>query len=220
MMTPEHYDDKTLAEVLAEAMKLKGITLAKLADATGVTERNLELLLAERFDELPSAPYVHGYLVKIAEVLGLDGQALWDAYGRYHREIRRAGHRDALPKNRFDLPKISRRVVLGASAIAIILGFVASRFLMGGTTFSFEVNIPENLIVATSTYRITGKIRAGDELLMNGAAVPVAPEGTFTQTVNLSPGPNTITFTVRRPLEGEREFEKLIFFAEPEATAE
>ena len=34
-------------------------------------ERSLALLLEERFDKLPPAPYVHGYLVKIAEALKL-----------------------------------------------------------------------------------------------------------------------------------------------------
>ncbi|MDP3974982.1 MAG: helix-turn-helix domain-containing protein [Candidatus Jorgensenbacteria bacterium] len=209
----EHeYEERRLSHTIAEAMKVKGLTVTKLSEATGVSERIVELILAERFDELPPAPYVRGYLLKIAEVLGHEGNSLWDAYGKYHAEIRRSGRTDILPENRFALPKISRKLVLGVGLSLLILGFIASRFFWGGRTFIFEVNIPENLVVATSTYALEGRVRAGDQLTLNGVSLNLDLDGVFAREWNLVSGFNTLRFVVVRPLEGEREFVKQIFY--------
>lgn len=207
------YDDKTLAEALTEAMRAKGFTVPKLAEATGVTERALELLLAERFEELPPAPYVRGYLMKIAEVLGADGQTLWDAYGKYHRAIRRAGHRDALPANRFALPKVSRRLLVGGAAAFLIGLFVALRLFSGARAIALEVNIPEEETAASSSpYLLRGQVRAGDQIEINGVALTPHADGSFEEARNLVPGLNTLVFTVRRPLGGAREFIRQIYY--------
>lgn len=218
-MTIDQYDDRRLSETLIEAMKVKGLTTPKLAEATGVAERIIELLLTERFEELPAAPYVRGYLMKIAETLGTDGEMLWDAYGKYHREIRRAGQMDVLPANRFALPRVSRKFLLGGVVALVIIGFVVSRFFFGRQTFVFEVNIPEALVVATSTYILEGNVRAGDQLTVNGVTITLQSDGTFTHEWNLVDGFNTLRFSVIRPLEGEREFVKQIFYEMPNATS-
>lgn len=214
-MSIDQYDDRRLSETLVEAMKAKGLTVAKLSEATGVSERVIELLLADRFEDLPPAPYVHGYLLKIAEVLGAEGDVLWDAYGKFHAEIRRAGQKDMLPENRFALPRIPRKLVLGVGLAILVIGFVLSRFLFGETTFIFEVNIADNLIVATSTYLLEGRIRAGDQLTVNGVPITLNTDGTFSRAWTLEPGFSTFRFSVTRPLEGTQEFEKQIFYETP-----
>ncbi|TSA45348.1 helix-turn-helix domain-containing protein, partial [bacterium] len=54
---PETNDQK-LTNFILEALKLKGLTLDKLSQLTGVSERSLALLIEEKFDKLPPAPYV------------------------------------------------------------------------------------------------------------------------------------------------------------------
>jgi len=214
-MSIDQYDDRHLSETLMEAMKVKGLTTEKLALATGVSERIIELLLAERFEELPPAPYLRGYLMKISEALGMDGQELWSAYGKYHREIRRAGYHDTLPTNRFALPQVSRKLIVIATVAVLLAGFVASRFLVSTRNFLFEVNVAEPAVVTTSTYAISGTVRAGDRVSLNGDELAVAAGGTFSATVTLKPGWNDLLFVVRRPLEGEREYRRQIFFEAP-----
>lgn len=203
---------------MVEAMKIKGLTVEKLSLTTGVSERVIELLLAERFEELPAAPYVRGYLLKIAEALGLESSLLWETYGKYHEEIRHAGKKDTLPENRFALPKVSRKLVLGIAIGIVIAGFVISRFAWGGRTFTFTVNIPDGLVVATSTYVIEGAIRPGDQLTVNGATLYPHEDGTFKEEVTLVPEFNTFEFVVRRPLEDSRTFTKQIFYEVPTST--
>lgn len=218
-MTIDHYDDRRLSETLVEAMKVKGLTVPKLAETTGVAERIIELLLAEHYDALPAAPYVRGYLLKLAEALGLEGEVLWDAYGKFHAEIRRAGQKDTLPSNRFALPRIPRKFILGSVLVLLIAGFIASRFIFGGQNFTLAVNIPDNLVVATSTYILEGSVRRGDQLTVNGVTLTLDLDGAFTREWKLAPGFNTLRFMVTRPLEGGREFVKQIFYEEPAATS-
>ncbi|MBI2278732.1 MAG: helix-turn-helix domain-containing protein [Candidatus Brennerbacteria bacterium] len=208
----DQYDDKTLAEALAEAMRLKGFTVSKLAEMTGVAERIIELFLAERFEDLPPSPYVHGYLLKIGESLGADGNALWNAYGKFHREIRRAGHRDTLPENRFALPKIPRKLAIGALLALLAAGLAGARLFFGGSSFMLEMNIPENLVVATSTYLLEGHARPGDQLTVNGALIVLEDDGAFAEELNLVPGFNTLRFVITRPLERARESVRKIFY--------
>lgn len=214
-MTIDQYDDRRLSETLVEAMKVKGLTIPKLSETTGISERTIELLLAERFEELPPAPYVRGYLLKIAEVLGADGEMLWDAYGKFHAEIRRAGQKDMLPANRFALPLISRKLLVGVGLAILVVGLVVFRFFLGERTFVLEVNIPDNLVVATSTYVLEGRVRAGDQLTVNGVPFTLNTDGTFSRAWTLEPGFYTFRFSVTRPLEGTQEFEKQIFYETP-----
>ncbi len=108
-------ENKNLANLILEALKLKGLNLDKLSQLTGVSERSLALILEERFEKLPSAPYIHGYLLKIAEVLNLDGQKLWQEYLKNNAEIRRSGQEDTLPLNRFAIPKLNKKTSLRES---------------------------------------------------------------------------------------------------------
>ena len=101
---------KNLINLILEALKLKGMNLEKLSQLSGVSERSLALLLEEQFDKLPPAPYVHGYLVKIAETLNLDGRELWREYLKNNEEIRRSGKEDILPLNRFAIPKLNKKL--------------------------------------------------------------------------------------------------------------
>lgn len=207
--------EKQLSAIILEAMKAKGLTVEKLSHATGVSERSLELLLAERFEQLPPAPYVRGYLLKIAEVTGLEGETLWEQYGKYHHEIRRAGRKDMLPVNRFALPTISKNLLAGIAIALIVVAFVVSRFVWGGRAFTFEVNIPDDLVVATSTFVIEGRVRANDQLTLNGTALYPQGDGSFEKEMTLASGFNTFTFVVKRPLEEERTFVEQIFYESP-----
>ena len=58
------------------------------------------------------------------------------------------------------------------------------------------VNIPENASTNQSSYTFTGKVDPGSTVKVNGTLVPVGPDGSFTATVKLNSGKNTITIQV------------------------
>lgn len=58
------------------------------------------------------------------------------------------------------------------------------------------INIPDNGSTNQSSYTFTGKVDPGSSVKVNGTPVTVGPDGSFTATVKLNPGKNTITIQV------------------------
>ena len=57
---------------LREAREQAGISVADVANTLKVTERTVEALEAECYEELPPQPYIQGYVKRYARLVGLD----------------------------------------------------------------------------------------------------------------------------------------------------
>jgi flagellar biosynthesis protein FlhG len=68
----------------------RGIELAALASATKINPTYLRFLEEERFDELPAAVYVRGFVTAYARHLGLDAARVIHDYAQRLEEQRRA----------------------------------------------------------------------------------------------------------------------------------
>lgn len=204
---------RSLSSLIMDAMRTKGVTTARLAEATGVPERYLELILEERFEGLPAAPYLHGYLVKIAEALSLNSEELWQEFLKNHCDVHRAGETDTLPTNRFAIPRLNRKyLLLGALVLAAAI-FILLRLPPLRSTFDFSVNISDDLVVATSTFLAEGRVNPEDALTLDGETIYPDRDGRFTKVVSLKDGWNTLEFKVKRLLGEERTVVKQIYYA-------
>src|SRR3989344_1531730 len=105
-------NSKNLKDILQEYLELKGYSLPRLQQATGIPERYLEAMIKGEFHKMPAAPYFRGYLLKIAEVLNMDGQELWRQYQK-EMEIKSSGPSDRLPENRFAIKSIKKSWIIG-----------------------------------------------------------------------------------------------------------
>ena len=79
-------ENATLKDLLKEHMELKGLNIKKISDSTGIPERYMEALVEGKNKNLPPAPYVRGYINKLAVVLDFDKETIWRLYkiGRAH----------------------------------------------------------------------------------------------------------------------------------------
>lgn len=210
-MEPEAQNSFT--ETLLEALRTKGVTTEKLAQLTGISDRYLSALVGDELEKLPPAPYVHGYIVRIGEALGMDGEALWREYPKDPGTLRRSGKRDTLPMNRFTTPQINKRV-LGVGILAVlVVAYVVIRLpsIVGMPTLTLA-NIEDMMIVSTSTFTIAGSMDPADELTINGEAVYPESTGTFSRAVELEPGFNTFEFRVKRFLGKENVLVRQVFY--------
>ncbi|MCY3837139.1 MAG: DUF4115 domain-containing protein [Gammaproteobacteria bacterium] len=57
---------------LREAREIAGLSVVEIANALKVTERTVDALEAERYEDLPPRPYVRGYVRRYARLVGLD----------------------------------------------------------------------------------------------------------------------------------------------------
>ncbi len=207
-------EEKNLSGFIVEVLKARGMTLEKLSQLSGVPEGALELLLEERFDKLPSAPYIHGYLMKVAEVLNIDGKELWRRYLKNNEELRRSGREDTLPPNRFITPHVDKKVVIIAICIIVIGGYFILRLpsLLGKPELNLRGLDKNQTIVTSPRFSIEGSIDSADKLAINGETIYPDKDGGFKKDVSLQPGFNTFTFEVKKLLGSSYTVTRQIFY--------
>lgn len=209
-MEPE---TRKLSSILLEAMQVKNISLEKLAQTANISERFLEPLLNDDYLKMPPSPYLHGYIKKIADLLNLDGEKLWETYFKENETIRKSGRTDALPKNRFEKAKIDRRIFVGAGLGLLVLIFVVWRIQAYFSPPALNLqDFSENMVVENSVFDLKGQVDPKNQLLLNGEQIYPNTDGTFEKKIDLQPGFNALSFKIKKFLGKEYTIEKQIFY--------
>ncbi len=212
-------ETRTLTELLVDTLRIKNVSLEKLAQISGISERFLNALLEGRLEDLPAAPYVRGYLMKLADVLGLNGEDLWSVYLKHDTVIRRAGKGDELPGNRFGYPKFKVRptIMISIAILLVVLGALRFPTLFGGASLVIK-NIEPNMIIRDASFIVRGSMDKNDSLTINGEIVYPKDNGDFEHNVELQKGFNTLEFKMKRFLGTETVITKQIFYETPTST--
>ncbi len=197
---------RLLQDIIADQMAVKEVSTERLCSLTGVSETVLSALLSGQREQLPALPYVRSALIKIANVLELDREVLLSAY-RNEYANKMSGVLDLLPGNRFALhPATSRKwIFVSIAVILAVIFLIFGQQIFGKPSLRLTVPDPDQnpYIAATSTITLSGKIDAGDKLVINGEDVATDDQGFFTLEYRLNPELNTIEFLVRRFLGKE-----------------
>ena len=210
---PQH----NLSDLIIEALKAKGVNLTRLSDLTDISEHILATLVDEKYGDLPAAPYVHGYLLKIAQALNMDGEQLWSEYLKDRSEIRRPGAGDVLPQNRFRSGKFNKKAIAIAAIVVIVFGYIVLRLpgLFGSPSFDLG-SIPAT--VSTPELTIQGKMNPADQLTLNGQSIYPDQSGAFVQKIVLQPGFNTLTFEIKKLVGQAYTVTRQVFYNAPSST--
>lgn len=189
-------EKKNLSELLNDLLTSRALTPEKLSLATNIPRRFINSLLAGEYRNLPSKPYIHGYLIKISMALDVDPEMLLQSY-KASTELPSSGKRDQLPENRFAVKPVNRNLIIGAVIILLTVGIIIFRFNdIVGTPY-LEVNVPTTS--SSEILQVTGKVKSGDRVTLNGEVVYPQNDGTFEKDVLLNTsGPTTLEFTVKR----------------------
>jgi cytoskeletal protein RodZ len=202
-------------------IKERGITLKKLADVTGIAPSHIESLLRGDFDTMPSAPYFRGYLMKLGDALGFDGEEWWKKLVKEGAIKKYSGSGDTLPRNRFmkaQAPKWLWLVFIGI-LVVIYLGFEASHIL-GKPTLTVAFPDANPYITSSSTVTLSGTVANADTLYLNGSQnIPINPDGSWQETVLLGAGSNPFEVTAKKFLGGTTQLTETIVYQPPAGTA-
>ncbi len=202
-------DKKTLQDLLKELIAARGLNTDKLAAVSNIPSRFISLILDGRYKELPSKPYIRGYLIRIASVLNVDPDMLLESYDS-SVDLPTSGDKDRLPVNRFQTKQMNRGLIAAAVIVIILIGVIAFRFndIIGIPTI--QVNVPDT--TQSQTLHITGEVKPGDTITLNGQSVYPASDGTFVTDIFLNPGPNNLDFVVKRFLGRSAELTKVVVY--------
>ncbi len=208
-----HSDLKTL---MNEALELRNVNHEKLAQLTGISERYIWAIQNIETEKLPPSPYVRGYIKKIAEVLHLNHDEIWDLYKK-ELAHKTSGKFDTLPENRFAIRHLSRKQIFGAGiGILFVLYLVANADRLIGRP-ELQITFPESPIFTTieSNIILTGNLDQKDKLTINGEEIFISQDGNFAEEYELQPGLNVFEFNAQRFLGSSATEIKQILYQPP-----
>ncbi len=205
--------DTPFEQFFAQKIKERGISLKKLSEATGIAPMHIESLLRGGYENMPSSPYFHGYLMRLGEVLDFDGDEWWM---RLKKEgaVRNSGALDTLPHNRF-LKQAPPKYLWAVGVVLVILvylGFQAPHIL-GKPTLTVTLPDQNPYTTSSSTFTLEGTVQNADSLYLNdNQEITIAPDGSWQQTVLLGNGLNPFKISAKKFLGGETDITEQIIY--------
>jgi cytoskeletal protein RodZ len=210
-------NDFPFEQFFAEKIKERGISLKKLAEMTGIAPAHIESLLRGDYENMPSAPYFHGYLMHLGAILDFDGEEWWIKLKK-EGVIKNSGELDTMPRNRFIKQSPPKYLWwIGAGIIVLIyLAFQAPR-IFGKPALVVSVPNANPYVTASSTLTLSGTVTGADSLYLVGAdgeqePIIVAADGSWQKSVLLGIGPNPFQISAKKFLGGETSVTEQIFY--------
>jgi cytoskeletal protein RodZ len=203
----------TFEQFFADRIKDKGISLKKLADATGIAPAHIESLLRGDFDSMPSAPYFRGYLLRLGEELNFDGEEWWRLLKK-NGLIKNSGSTDTLPRNRFLRQSPPKYLwAIGVAVLLLIYFAFQAPHIFGRPTLTVSFPDATPYTTTSSTLVLSGSVRNADALYLNDTQeIPVASDGSWQETVLLGAGPNPFKITAKKFLGGSTDVTEQILY--------
>lgn len=207
-------DTLDFAAFLRDKMKEHSMSLRRLSDASGISLAHLELFLKGDLDNLPPAPYLRGYLSRLAEALEFDPEIWWEYFKQ--SGLKMSGSRDTLPRNRF-APKPISRHSWWVAVIVIIFVYLGFRFtaIFGKPVITLDYPKNEMVQVEESPVVLRGQLEYGDQVFINSESVTLE-NGSWRKEIPLQPGLNTFEIRATKFLGRETKIIRQIFYEQPQ----
>jgi cytoskeletal protein RodZ len=209
--------DETFASFFRDRIKDRGMSLKKLSETTGIALSHLENMVRGNFEDVPSAPYFHGYIVRLGHELDFDGEEWW-THIKKEGLVKNSGPLDSMPHNRF--VQQSRAKFVGiAVIILIVLVYLVIQLprIWGKPTLALMSPNENPFTTQSSTIAMSGTIQNANSLTLNGDQITIMPDGSWQKNVLLQDGINTFQFTAKKFLGGETDIIEQVIY-DPSAT--
>lgn len=208
-----------LGSFLSERMRERGLTAKRLSELTGVSAKHLEALREGRFDQLPPAPYLRGYLMKLGQVLDFETDDWWESIKRA-QPIKNPRQTDEMPKNRFKKESIKKYIIPSALAIILIFyfGFRFSK-IFGQPIITISYPSENVTIVNQNSVSIMGRVTDADTLKVNSETIPLGQNGDWQKIISLQPGMNTVEISATKFLGRETKIIRQIIYEPPKISS-
>lgn len=209
--------DLTFEQFFAEKIKERGVSLKKLSEMTGIAPAHIENLLRGDFENMPSAPYFHGYLLRIGEALGFDGEEWWVRL-RKEGVVKNSGELDTLPRNRFIKQSPPNYLWwIGAGVIVLIYLAFQAPHIFGNPVLTVLSPSANPYITGSSTMTLAGTVSDANSLYLVSAdgeeeQIIIAADGSWQKGVLLGAGPNSFEILAKKFLGGATSVTEQIFY--------
>jgi len=188
-----------LSEIIKKERENKRLTTEDVRQQTNVPLKYIVAFEESDFPNLPAPVYVRGYLKKIASLLNLNAEELYNLFLKEY-EGAKAPIVDILPQNRFEQPlkwryiflKIVKflPVILVTVGVAGFLAYQIKSFV--GAPYLKLDNPAVDLITKDASIKIGGSGRHNSYITLNGKEIYLGKDGKFSEELYLNTGVNEI----------------------------
>lgn len=189
---------KTAGEILKAGRKEKGWTTAELSGRTKIQERFIEALENSDLTKLPAMPFVNGFLRTISAELDLKPEGM---VAIFRRDFGEDDKGKVIPVTLTKKEKgfrwmPSTSIVIGILAMILIFGFYLAIQLKGllGVP-GLEIFQPQDQAVVGLEIAVEGRTDPTASVAINGQKIKKNRNGTFSQSIGLSEGIQTVAIS-------------------------
>ena len=199
-------------QFLQEQLEKEEISLKKLCEATGICLKHLEALYNDEFSVLPPAPYVRGYISRLGVFLGFNPEEWWQRVNI--SELKQREAKDVLPSNTYAKKPLSKAAiaVIIAVAVAVPTFFFGSPQIFGKPTITIHYPFQNPAVVTSKDIVLTGNVRNGSQLYINGELVKINQNGSWEKTIALENGVNPVEIKAEKFLGSETKIMEQIIY--------
>lgn len=217
-MVEYHDDNLGFEDFFNERVRDRGLSLKKLSEITGITTKHLEAISRGNFSKLPPAPYLHGYIKRLGEVLDFDYERWWEKL-KMGGFVQYSGASDEFPKNRF-IKKLKPRIVWVAIAVVVVVVYFGFQFtrILGKPTITVIFPDQNPATAVTAELSLRGTLENANNLSINGEVIMVGEDGSWEKKVLLEPGLNSLEISATKFLGRETKIIQQILY-QPTSTA-
>ncbi|CAN5139641.1 hypothetical protein BH11PAT4_BH11PAT4_2160 [soil metagenome] len=200
--------EQSLGDRLKRARTRKKITVAEVEEQTKIRAKFILALESDSWDQIPSEVYGRGYLEAYADYLQLPVDEMMKQYDRSRATYWRKDSNDIInlaPVSRMSRSRFIITPKLFAATFGICLAltfagvvgyqiqrFTAAPFLeLVKPAQANEIGVSQ-LELFTDSFALNGRTTTGATVMVNGQAVAVLQDGSFTMQVPVQKGLNAI----------------------------
>lgn len=190
---------KTVGEILKKARTEKGLELETIESQLRIRKKFLSALEENSWENLPSLPYIKGFLRNYSLFLGLKPEEMVAIFRRQFGERQKGKlipEGLAHPLNEPLLKFTPQTAVFGIIAIFLLffLGYLILQFRSYTSPPNLVITQPaEGMVLNANKIQIEGKTDSDAVVSVNNQKIALDKDGQFKTSISLLPGVNTIT---------------------------
>jgi len=210
--------DLPLNEVFKQAREFHHISLKDASRATNISSYNLLKIEQGDWENLPADIYLRNFLIKYANFLKINKDLVIDLYeNEVSQEKNKNQNEDIrkVPKKFFVVtPKFISKIVFSVFILIVAFYFVSQLgYLLGDP--KLVVTSPESDIITTQKEVVlSGSTQTDNKVMINENEAFVDSNGSFSETLPLQPGINTIEIKAINRLNKETKIIRRIILEE------
>lgn len=189
----------TIGAKFAEERRRQELTIEEISKATKIRAEFLEAIEVGDYKKLPGSSYAQGFVRNYAKFLGLPVEK---SLAIFRREFNAEKSFDVLPKgfsSITDMPigrfKIGRNFLLIAGVFVLLIVFILFQYRAAFLNPSLKISSPrENEVVKSLTVSVKGNTDPDATLFVEGEAIIVNSDGSFSSEISLFPGKSSVSF--------------------------